>query len=203
MFELTLEPEVEIIDLITLISVVCISISFVYTRTKDRWFRSKKYEDEIRTAVNRKAVEAILELARFQAPRILTPEQMERAVEKLRQFRGTQYDVAIESDDPELATFLVFIDVTLERAGWVALSWAAPVRVVHRFRGPVAAIGFPLSNVTVGMHPEQAPALRLAAQCIAEELTAAGISAIAAPMAIGPLSSTNTTAIHLLVGRRL
>ena len=51
MFELTLEPEVEIIDLITLISVVCISISFVYTRTKDRWFRSKKYEDEIRAAL--------------------------------------------------------------------------------------------------------------------------------------------------------
>jgi hypothetical protein len=149
---------------------------------------------------NQKAQEAILELAKFRAPRRLTGQQMVRTAEKLKQFSGTEYDVALQSNDPELMEFLYFIEFTLLKAGWKAISWAAPVAVVTTSRGLQAAVGISVTNVVVGMHPEQVSLHRPAAQCLADELMAAGINAMAAPM---PWINANATAIHILIGRKL
>jgi hypothetical protein len=151
---------------------------------------------------NQKAQEAILELAKFRAPRALTGEQMMRIAEKLNQFSGTEYDVALHSNDPELLGFLFFIEFTLLRAGWKALAWPAPVAMVTTARGLQVAVGISVTNLVVAMHIEQVPLLWSAAKCLVDELMAAGINAMVAPMPDNPGISANPTAIHILIGRK-
>jgi hypothetical protein len=150
---------------------------------------------------NQKAQEAILELEKFRAERILTGQQMARIAEKLKQFAGTEYDMALHSNDPELMGFLYFIETTLLKGGWKALSWLAPAMVIT-WRSIHVAVGISVTNIVVGMHREQASLLLPAAQCLAEELMAAGINARVSPMPDAHGMSQNTTAIHILIGRK-
>jgi hypothetical protein len=71
----------------------------------------KVAEAEARASeANQRAQEAILELAKFRAPRILTGRQIRQIAEKLKQFSGTEYDVALQSNDPEFRGLLWFIE---------------------------------------------------------------------------------------------
>lgn len=160
-------------------------------------------ETEARASeANQKAQEASLELAKFRAPRILAGQQMVRAAEKLKQFSGTEYDVALHSNDPELMAFLFFLEFTLLKAGWKALSWPAPVAMVTTLQGTQAAVGISVANMIAGIHLEQDLVLRPAAQCLVDELVGVGIHAMVAPMPVSPWMSANTTAIHILIGRK-
>jgi hypothetical protein len=121
----------------------------------------KASEAEARASeANQKAQEAILELAQFREPRILTGQQMVRIAEKLKQFSSTEYDVALQSNDPEFIGFLWFIEIALEKAGWKGLSWPSMATVITS-RGLQVAAGISVTNIVVGINLEQT-SLRLA-----------------------------------------
>lgn len=149
---------------------------------------------------NQKAQEAILELAKFRASRTLTGQQMVRAAGKLKQFSGTEYDMALHSNDPELTGFLCFIETALLKAGWKALSWPAAAMFITP-RGIQVAVGISVTNIVVGMHLEKVSLLLPAAKCLADELMVAG-NATVTPMPDSHGMSPNTTAIHILIGRK-
>lgn len=93
---------------------------------------------------------------------------------KLNQFSGTEYDVALHSNDPELMGFLFFIEFTLLRAGWKAIAWPARVAMVTTARGLQVAVGISVTNLVVAMHIEQVPLLWPAAKCLVDEINGSG-----------------------------
>lgn len=161
----------------------------------------KASEADDRTSIaNLKAQEAIHELAKFRASRILTGRQIVRIPENLKQFSGTEYDMALHSNDTELTGFLCFIETALLKAGWKALSWPAAAMFITP-RGIQVAVGISVTNIVVGMHLEKVSLLLPAAKCLADELMVAGTATVT-PMPDSHGMSPNTTAIHILIGRK-
>jgi hypothetical protein len=147
---------------------------------------------------NQKAQEASLELAKFKAPRELTQEQREQIVGELKQFPGTEYDIAISSIDPEILGFVDIIEPILLAAGWVPLDWAGPgTAQVLRRSGlrPIINVSASVTNVMIGVHVNQPPKFLESARVLSAALMAAGVAASARELIVGPGSSTNANAI--------
>jgi hypothetical protein len=56
-------------------------------------------------------------------PRVLTQEQRGRIVDKLKQFSGTEYDIAISDSEPEILDLVLAIELVISTAGWTELDW--------------------------------------------------------------------------------
>ena len=80
-----------------------------------------KERDEKIAEANARAAEASLALERFKKPRRLTSEQYTVLVETLKQFAGTEYDLAAKDSEP--LDFALDIERTLTDAGWTIRSW--------------------------------------------------------------------------------
>ncbi|HVM76340.1 MAG TPA: hypothetical protein VMT75_11895 [Candidatus Saccharimonadales bacterium] len=71
-----------------------------------------------RTArAQRDASDAALALAKFKAPRVLTPEQQEEIIRDLKPFEGQNFAFAV-FPDPEPLALLRILDALLKSAGW-------------------------------------------------------------------------------------
>jgi SAM-dependent methyltransferase len=153
---------------------------------------------------NQRAAEANLALEKFRARRALSPEQIDRMAERLKQFPDTQFDFAISSNDPEILNLLHDIYTALKRAGWVVLSWDAPVNVITVTPFDVQVyVGFPVNNVLIGMYNGRTVDLDPAASSLSACLGESGIEARArlVPTAMG--MNANANAIHILIGRKM
>ena len=154
-------------------------------------------------AANQKAQEAILELARFKAPRVLTQEQRGRIVEKLKRFSDTEYDIAISDSDPEILSFVFTVELVLSSAGWVELNWQGSGQALIRQGQSLIRLGASVTNVVIGVHVNQPPKLLECASVLSDALTAEDIDATAGRHVPHEMSSTNANAIHILIGRKV
>lgn len=152
---------------------------------------------------DQKAQEAILELARLTASRVLTQEQRGRIVENLKQFSGTEYDIAISSSDPEILDFVFLVEVALSMAEWAELDWQGPLDATCLVREgmPLVRLGASVTNVVIGVHVNQPTKLWECALILSDAL-AEGIDSMARRHIPHAMSSTNANAIHILIGRK-
>jgi hypothetical protein len=147
-----------------------------------------------------RAAQANLELAKFKAPRSLTAEQQGRITEKLKGFAGKQFDVALLAE-PEPQDLLVRIEDAITAAGWSQTNWKGEGGniVFMRKNRPDAGL-VSVSGVIIQMHEKRAGESIVAARALAAALKAEGILAEAEPGT--GTANTNTSAIHILVGRK-
>ena len=147
-----------------------------------------------------RAAQANLELAKFKAPRTLSPEQQKRVSDNLKLFAGAQFDMALNTD-PESQDLLPQIEDALKASGWDELDWSGGDLVFKRAGRPVAGIVV-MTGVIVQMHPDEVPVLRDAAAALASALSMQGISARAEPGLGTGITNNNPKAIHILVGKK-
>ena len=150
-----------------------------------------------------KAEEASLELAKYRAPRTLTREQRGRIVDKVKQFSGTEYDIALSDSDPEILGFVSLIELTLSTAGWIGVDWKGKGEALIRQGRPLVRLGNTGANVVIGVHVNQPPKLLECAMDLSDALVAEGIDATAGRHTPHEMSSTNANAIHILIGRKM
>jgi hypothetical protein len=151
----------------------------------------------------KKAQEASLELAKFKAPRALTQEQRGRIADKLKQFSGTEYDIAISENDPEILDFVSLVEIVLSTAEWTELDWKGTGEGLIRGRGkPIIRLGASVKNVVIGVNENQPRKLMESAQALSDALMVEDIEATAGWHTPHEMSSTNPNAIHILIGRK-
>jgi hypothetical protein len=150
-----------------------------------------------------KAQEASLELAKFKAPRVLTEEQRGRIVDKLKQFSGTEYDIAISDSEPEILSLVFAMELVLSTAGWTELDWQGTGQALIRGgKQPLIRLGASVTNVLIVAHTGQPAKLFEFALALSNALKAEGVEAVAQSVIPHEMSSTNANAIHILIGRK-
>src|ERR1700682_5440307 len=138
-----------------------------------------------------KAQEASLELARLKAPRVLTREQIDRIVDKLKQFSGTEYDITISESDPEILGFVAAIELVLSTSGWTELDWQGTGEALIREGRPLIRIGASITNIIIGVHVSQPLKLWEFAIALSEALVAEDVNATAGRHIPHAMSSIN------------
>jgi hypothetical protein len=78
--------------------------------------------DERAAKAEQASAEANLALARFKAPRQLTPEQSKNVADAVRRFAGVNFTISV-FNDPESINLLTQIDDALVGAGWIETDW--------------------------------------------------------------------------------
>lgn len=152
-----------------------------------------------------RALEAQAELAKFKAPRSMTPEQQMRIVGKLAGFKGTRFDMSVLASDPEAAIFLGQVSKTLQLAGWEWVEWAHP-------SGPITlTYGWPgLPNVgqmggvgiEIFVHPDHAEQFREASTSLAKTLAAEGFSNGTVTDSVGEQGIPSNDTLHIVIGKK-
>ena len=110
-----------------------------------------------------RAAEANLELARFRAPRTLSPAQQANIASRMRTFGAKRIDLIIIGDGQEIANLTESVAMSLRQAGW-------NVRVVGK-----AISGPNVSGVLVGTHIGSDSSIIAASEALISALQAAGI----------------------------
>jgi hypothetical protein len=149
-------------------------------------------------AMHERAANAELELAKIRTPRTLTLEQQESIAASLKQFSGTSFDVASDTDK-EAVDFAGQIEDTLAKAGWKQVEWTGGAIIrpgFNKFRiGQAIEIGI---SAQVGM--TRSVQLLPIAKAFAAAFTAGGVAARAEYMP-KPVSD-NDNAVHVIVGKK-
>jgi hypothetical protein len=148
---------------------------------------------------NARALEAQAALAKYKAPRTLTPEQQAKISDKLKRFGPLKFDAGVgPKGDPEPLYILRNIFSSLISAGWVQIPWTGGGETYTD--PPMLAVGLSsVTNVIVDVHPDYWAKYGAAAQALADALRTEGIDAIADSKP----TSINNDAIHLRIGRKL
>ncbi len=140
---------------------------------------------------NERAANANLALAKFKQPRILTPEQQDRIVSKLKAFPNQRFAAYVFSDQEsiDLANTLGRI---LYRAQWVVQSPNSDIAI--------GKLGISvLSGVRVEVAPSHAAQLRAIADRLASALSAEGIPCKTMEV---PEREKSPDAIHIVIGKK-
>jgi hypothetical protein len=137
------------------------------------------------------------------APRALTAEQRGRIVDKLKQFPGTEYDIAVSSSDPEILHLVFIVELILSTAGWTELDWQGTGEGLIREGMPNIRLGASVTNVMVVVHVSQPLKLLECAIALSDALMAEDVDATTGRSIPHAMSSTNTNAIHILIGRKI
>lgn len=112
-----------------------------------------------------RAAEANLELARFKAPRSLSPAQQARIALRLRPLGPRRIDVIVIGDAQEIAGITTLINAALQQAGWV-------VNLIGK-----AISGPNVSGVLIGTHVNSDLGVIAAADGLISALQSEGIVA--------------------------
>jgi hypothetical protein len=147
-----------------------------------------------------RAAEANLELARMKTPRSLTAEQQREIADKLKPWAGALFDVGAIHGDTEVAELELILESVLETAGWQQVDWQGGDVVLSRPGKPATGL-ITTTGVAIGVYPEKASGLGLAATTLVASLAAAGIPARAGPVG-AEFINKNVEAIHILIGRK-
>ena len=146
-----------------------------------------------------RAAEANLELARFKAPRSLSPAQQARIAARLRPLGPRRVDVIIIGDAQEIAGITVLISGAMQQGGWT-------VNVVGK-----AISGPNVSGVLIGTHLNSDAGVINASEALIAALQTEGIVAgrftpqfnNELPMAVmGTWDSNNVAPIRMLVSAK-
>jgi hypothetical protein len=139
-----------------------------------------------------RAAEANLELAKFRAPRTLTPEQRQRIIGKLNKYAGQTFSLNVYND-PEALLLLRIITDILKSAGWVEIpSQLGDVSIGNA--GMVTEVG-----VKVEVPQNAGADLIERVKALNAALNAEGISSL--PRYDPQLK--NPSAINVMVGKKL
>jgi type II secretory pathway pseudopilin PulG len=147
---------------------------------------------------NERIAEVYRELFELTTPRTLTPEVRRTIADKLKQFAGTQFDVAL-NPDTETQTFLLQLEEVLASSGWKELDWAGTKTTLSRDNRRLAGV-VDLSGVVIQMHNDQLGKLKAAADALAGALQVEGIAANS-QLGLG-IKNDNAAALHILVGKK-
>jgi hypothetical protein len=151
---------------------------------------------------NLKANEAVLELARFRAPRSLFTEQVYRIADKMKEFSPIEFDASINPGDPEFKLCLSFIEWALRLAGWKQQSWDGTGSENRDLLGlPAIGLGGSVSNVAIFFTGEKDSRNEGAARALADALTLEGITSNArTSFKNTELGAAKQYPIHIAVG---
>jgi hypothetical protein len=156
--------------------------------------------NEHAATAEQRAAEANLELAKFKAPRQLTPDQQHAIANNLRPFPDIKFDAGLAPGDAEAASLLVSIETALSQAGWTEINWNGGDIVLNRTGRPTAGLSS-ATNVIAAVFPGQSSKLIEAATSL---VAALNDNSIAAQLqdATGIVNTTQD-AIHILIGRKM
>lgn len=117
---------------------------------------------------NARALEAQAELAKFKAPRSLSPEQQRKISESFKRFAGQKYSFNV-FQDPEAIELMRSINGVLKQAGWTRIgSQVGDLEIEGA--GASSNLG-----LLIGLKKEASPALQNLAMMLADALTGAGL----------------------------
>jgi cell wall-associated NlpC family hydrolase len=133
------------------------------------------------------------------ADRELNGDQQERVRERIAQFLGTPYELAV-TDTPEAVKLLGEIDAAVGSAGWLykpsenkAFRFAKPLRSGHD------AELLTLSGIGIGLSAALFVKLKPAADALAKALNSQGISAMVVKL---PDNDPSPNSVHIMVGSK-
>jgi soluble cytochrome b562 len=151
-----------------------------------------------------RATEANLELAKFRERRTLTVEQIDNISAKLKTFVNIKFDGGVSVNEDELLNLLDVIGSVVTRAGWQQVPWMGTGRTITPPGGkPNIGVEFSITDVVIGVNPEDKDSFMGAAESLAGELRQVGIAAKAVPLAFSPKgTNSNTRTLHIIVGRK-
>lgn len=160
---------------------------------------------DIRVAeANARAKQAELELARLQAPRLLTVSQVETIGEGLRVFGPIEYDFRISMRDPEIENLQKLIKGILDIAGWKQRPFPDGLaRCFFRRGEPLIGLDAEVANVLVAPDMHHEAELSLAASALSNGLNLAGITSESYPIGWRGRSAAIDKAIHIQIGRKM
>lgn len=150
---------------------------------------------------NARAAEARLELEKFKLPRDLSAEQLDRLRALASKFSGITFDTGAASTDPEHLFLLSQIASALKDGGWALVNWQGPGQVINGGSLGVGAGLVSIVGVGIYINPDAKPELWSAVESLKKFFDEAGIVANTGRMAVS--SNTNSTAIHVMVGRKI
>lgn len=144
-----------------------------------------------------KAAQARLDLAKYKAWRILTPQQEESIRATLKSFSGSPYDLGVDPT-PEAINLLVRIDNVVKSSGWNNKAPVGGVNILFSLKLPnghrvdiayTSGVIIELSSPTSKLRP--------AAEALVTALRSTGLNAK------GQLDHTKSpNAIHIIVGTK-
>ena len=144
------------------------------------------YKEKIEAAKDLKIAELNNETVRLQkqiGPRVISREQRERIIEKMKQFSGQEYSGMVASDVGDAWDLWREISLALELANWRRLP---PSGLAATSYGPPAGIPIaPQPGVMILFAASRWNQLHARAQALADAITAEGIAA-----GPGPASGT-------------
>jgi hypothetical protein len=182
--------------------VIASALMWLTTDTKEaHWDRARETLQASVANANARAAEAELALARFRAPRVLTEDQKQLLIGKLKPFAGTPYDTGLASGDKEQEDFMWHFDKVLRDAGWNFAGWMSPVigdaliRRPERGRSGSVAV----KNVSLQMHQSNENKLKPAANALVEALKEIGIDA---QIDVFNIHNMNEQCLHIMLGRK-
>jgi len=150
---------------------------------------------------NARALEAKLELEKFKAPRTLNLEQQRLIADRIRQFSGTNFDAAVISGDPEALSILEMIEAAVRAADWTQIDWKDTRAAILLGRSGLPTVGnVSIAGILIQVESDQRQ-LDDAATALAIALREQGLS-VMHTRNFQPIAAANTTAIHILVGRK-
>ena|ERR1700726_2780457 len=153
----------------------------------------------------RRSEKRVRDLEELTAPRVLTPEQVERIGKALRQFAGTEYVGVVNMPAKEIMDLMEGIEAALWRAGWKEND--CPWTGIQRRPGKTILCTATVDNVTVRVHPgsgappkEHWAKLIEAGQALADALTAADIKTTLEVKQVEQLGAPTSASIHVMIG---
>jgi hypothetical protein len=142
---------------------------------------------------NQKAQEAARELARYRQPRVMSREQMDRVSKAVEPFAGMQFAVCVNPGNPEFESFLRYIELALEKAGWTEIDWRVSAGRTRSGR-PTIGTSSSVTGVMVQFNTDDMGTLGGAAMALVVALLAEGFDAMGGPATI------QASGIHIMVG---
>ncbi len=147
---------------------------------------------------NERALRAELELAKFKAPRVITPDQQVALVKRLEVFAGTPFVLAI-LHEPEPQSLMGQIERLLIEANWKQQDWSGGALQLDR-PGKLNVGLVSAADVVVQLDKKHIPAWMPAVTEIVVGLLQAGITT---RLETGDLpTDRNIDAVNIIVGKK-
>ena len=144
-----------------------------------------------------KAAEAKLALQKFKEPRRLSSEQHAVLVKKLKQFAGTEYDLAAKDSEP--LDFALDIERALRDAGWTIRSWTDG-GIFTNLPGRDFVVGHVvLDGVDVQMRD---PSLSSVRDAFVNALEISGFEGVRGSAANASPEDPNRGVLHIMIGTK-
>lgn len=149
----------------------------------------------------RGTAEAKLELAKFKAPRTLTPQQQKHITDKLRPFAGTPFDCYV-NNDPEPLELMWQISDTLKAAGWIHQSVETKGQITISVAGKPKVGAIVTTGIEIQIAESRKAVWAATVVSMKEALTHEGIATDLKAIIEGSEGAEHPNAIHIKIGKK-